>query len=189
MKEKPDVVDELLETFVELSLDNTPLVSECLWDVGGCIFIITLPGEMSCRFRIMDDREMVDRTMDAVSAFRAFLMDDYMESMLMTVGAARRFLALPGDVQFLNGEKRHVQQHRLALITAQDIFGPKNVRGADYINPDTLSLHTREGDFHVNVNEFKYSLQETLGIMSCFMRKPIRKRYDKECEKKKSNQG
>lgn len=180
MKGRNDAVDELLKSLLELSLYNTPLEFEFQRDAGGYIFIITLPGEMSCRFRILDDCSAVDRAMEAVGAVRTFLLYDYSEAMLMTAEAARRFLSLPGDVQFLNEDERHVQQHRLSLIAAQDIFGASNVRGADYLTPDTLSLHTREGDFHVNVNRFKYSLQDTLNIMSRFMRKPLRKRYDKE---------
>ena len=51
---------------------------------------------------------------------------------------------------------------------------------------DSLVLHTREGRFTVRTRDFKFSLKETLSQMSHYMRKPIRKRYNKEiCKEKK----
>ena len=89
-------------------------------------------------------------------------------------------------MEFLNEEERPVLEYRLAIISAQDVFGSRNIRKAEFVNEDSLVLHTREGRFTVRTKDFKFSLKETLSQMSHYMRKPIRKRYNKEiCKEKK----
>ena len=89
-------------------------------------------------------------------------------------------------MEFLDEEERPVLEYRLAIISAQDVFGSRNIRKAEFVNEDSLVLHTREGRFTVRTRDFKFSLKETLSQMSHYMRKPIRKRYNKEiCKEKK----
>lgn len=175
-------------SLIRLSLADTPLVALSACDNVGFMFSVELPWKVRCSFRIMDNTDIQGRLLETVNRIRVFILEDYLESNLMTVESSTRFLNLPGNVEFLDEEEKYSLMFRLAIISAQERFGSKNIFSAEFISDKTLVFHTREGQFSVRIDDFKYNLKDTLENMSHYMRKPIRKRYDKECNEKKLNQ-
>lgn len=187
INENYDIFADFLASRARFRLCGTGLVLLSAKDSYSYLFEVLLPGTISCKFRVVGDDMTDERFFRMIENIREFITFDYLESGLMTATAAEHFLSLPGQVEFLDEKERPILQYRLAIISAQNIFGTKNIHAAKYINEDSLMLYTREGRFSILVRDFKYSLKETLSLMSHYMRKPIRKRYDIEiCKKKKS---
>lgn len=188
--ENYDIFADYLTSRATSLLSGTGITLFSAKDSYSYVFEALLPGRIRCRFRMVDDNMADERFFRMIEDIKEFFLTDYLESGLGTSIAANHFLTLPGDVIFLDEKERPVLQYRLAMISAQDIFGSRNIRKAEFINEGSLVLHTREGRFTIRTRDFKSSLKETLSQMSHYMRKPIRKRYNKEiCKEKKSEQG
>ena len=180
-----DIFADYITTIAQGQLFGTGIILSFAKDNYSYLFEALLPERLCCRFRIIKDKMTEERFFRMIEDIKEFFLTDYLESSLKTSTAARHFLSLPGDVEFLE-EERPVLEYRLAIISAQDVFGSRNIKKAECVNEDSLVLHTREGRFTVRTRDFKFSLKETLSQMSHYMRKPIRKRYNKEiCKEKK----
>ena len=181
-----DIFADYITTIAQGQLFGTGIILSFAKDNYSYLFEALLPERICCRFRIIKDEMTDERFFHMIEDIKEFFLTDYLESGLGTSTDARHFLSLPGDVEFLNEEERPVLEYRLAIISAQDVFGSRNIRKAEFVNEDSLVLYTREGRFTVRTRDFKFSLKETLSQMSHYMRKPIRKRYNKEiCKEKK----
>lgn len=185
-----DIFADYITTIAQGQLCGTGIILSSAMDNHSYLFEALLPERLCCRFRIIKDEMTGERFFKMMEDIREFMVNDYLEGNLMTAVASRHFLNLPGDVIFLDEKERSVLQYFLTIISAQDVFGSRNIRKAEYVNEDSLVLHTREGRFTVRTRDFKFSLRETLSQMSHYMRKPIRQRYNIEiCKEKKSEQG
>ncbi|MCQ2272983.1 MAG: hypothetical protein MJZ72_09420 [Bacteroidales bacterium] len=183
-----DFFGEYISAVIQLSLKDTPLVINSASDKGSLIFSLELPGKVRCSVRVISNELAQDRTLSSIESFKNFILEDYSEARMMTVDSALRFLELPGRIEFLDEEENYQMMYRIAIIAAQEIFGQRNIYGAEFISEKSLIFHTREGQFRVRVDDFKYNLRDTIETMKHYMRKPIRKRYDKECNEKRLKQ-
>lgn len=178
-----------LTNIARQQLPGTPLLLKSACDEAGFMFSVELFGKLRCSFRILSCACSQNRLLDSIGKVRDFIIEDYLEARMMTVDSAERFLNLPGKIEFFDDEEKYALIHRVAMISAQERFGRKNVYNAEFISEKTLVFHTREGQFTMRIDDVKNNLKDTLELMSHYMRKPIRKRYDRECNEKKSNRG
>lgn len=114
-----------------------------------------------------------------------FINHCYSEERMMTEGCIEKFLALPVKIEFISDADMHLYL-RVAMIAAESRFGKSKIIKGIFINDSTIVLITRAGRFYVHIRDFRKNLLKSLENMGHFMRKPLRKKFDKICEEKKS---
>lgn len=84
-------------------------------------------------------------------------------------------------------EQAPVILYRIAMQRLTQRFGPRNIKGITLYD-DLLIVHTRRGNFRIDMDNFRDRLEETVGRMDRLMRRPIRYRYLQEIRQNKKNE-
>ena len=86
-----------------------------------------------------------------------------------------------------SSEQAPVILYRIAMQRLTQRFGPRNIKGITLYD-DLLIVHTRRGNFRIDMDNFRDRLEETIGRMDCLMRRPIRYPYLQEIRHNKKNE-
>ena len=84
-------------------------------------------------------------------------------------------------------EQAPVILYRVAMQRLSQRFGPRNIKGITLYD-DLLIVHTRRGNFRIDMDNFRDRLEETVGRMDRLMRRPIRYHYLQEIRHHKKNE-
>lgn len=86
-----------------------------------------------------------------------------------------------------SSEQAPVILYRIAMQRLTQRFGPRNIKGITLYD-DLLIVHTRRGNFRIDMDNFRDRLEETIGRMDRLMRRPIRYPYLQEIRHNKKNE-
>lgn len=185
MDSQRDIQLSYIETVLKETLCPMGLEVHHNMDGRFCFLVIELKDAIRVTLPVPSGPEAFSMVYDEAMRAVDFINGSYRKDQLMTEECVREFMTLPGRIEFI-GEDSFAMYHRIALIAAQERFGPRLVSKAEYASDRTLVLHTREGLYYIQMSDFKKSLKEVLDSMGHLMRKPIRPRFDKICKENRS---
>lgn len=114
---------------------------------------------------------------DALYLVQDFALNHYREN-LFTDMSWEKFAALPGVFEFLSEDALPLCC-RLVQWRVTERFGRRFLKSID-LYEDAVQIHMLGGNYMVEIMNFPKNLERELNHMALLIRKPIRKRYDKQ---------
>ena len=147
------------------------------------LYSIVCPLEWKVTNRLYEDNPL-PRMTEINDAVLLFLREAWPER-IHTDGQYDIWRRVPGRFEWTTAQAP-VILYRVAMQRLTQRFGPRNIKGITLYD-DLLIVHTKRGDFLIEVDNFRDRLDEAIGRMDHLMRRPIRYPYLQELRSNKKN--